>query len=160
MLIGGIAAPLAAWRVGVVRAAEIGLVAAGAYAVVAQLTFDHGVVVDVTGPLTACVAGTAGMLAAGYSTASADRSVLGWAVRRRTEQLRDAQFEITTRLAQAAESRDGDTGAHIHRIGYLCERLALQIGLSVRTEGPGHPARGSYLRDLRRVQRPWIEAAV
>jgi CHASE2 domain-containing sensor protein len=129
VLIGAIVAPLAALRLGVVRAAVVGLVTAGAYAVLAQLSFDHGTVVDVTGPLAACVLGTAGMLSAGYSTASSDRSVLGWAVRRRTEQLRDAQFEIITRLAQAAESRDGDTGAHIHRIGYLCERLALQIGL-------------------------------
>jgi CHASE2 domain-containing sensor protein len=129
LILGAIAAPLAAVRLGVVRAAAISLAAAGAYAVAAQLSFDHGIVVDVTAPLAACVLGTAGMLAAGYSTASSDRSVLGWAVRRRTEQLRDAQFEIITRLAQAAESRDGDTGAHIHRIGYLCERLALHIGL-------------------------------
>jgi HD-GYP domain-containing protein (c-di-GMP phosphodiesterase class II) len=129
LLIGAIVAPLAALRLGVARAAGIGLVTAAAYAIVAQLTFDLGVVVDVTRPLAACVVGTAGMLTAGYSTASSDRSVLGWAVRRRTEQLRDAQFEIITRLAQAAESRDGDTGAHIHRIGHLCERLALQIGL-------------------------------
>ena len=56
--------------------------------------------------------------------------MLGWAVRRRTEQLRDAQLEIITRLAQAAESRDSDTGQHIDRIGYLCERLALEVGFS------------------------------
>jgi putative two-component system response regulator len=68
------------------------------------------------------------MLAASYSTASSDRRLLGWTVRRRTEQLRDAQLEIITRLAQAAESRDSDTGQHIHRIGYLCECLALQVG--------------------------------
>ena len=30
---------------------------------------------------------------------------------------------------QAAESRDGDTGDHINRIGDLCERLALEIGI-------------------------------
>jgi CHASE2 domain-containing sensor protein len=138
LLIGAIVAPLAALRISVVRAAGVGLAAAGVYAVVAQLAFAHGLVVGVTAPLAACILGTAGMLAASYSTASADRSVLGWAVRRRSEQLRDAQFEIITRLAQAAESRDGDTGAHIHRIGYLCERLALQIGLD--------PARASMLR--------------
>ena len=85
--------------------------------------------IAVTGPLIACALGTAGMLAASYVTASSESRVLGWAVRRRTEQLRDAQFEIVTRLAQAAESRDGDTGAHILRIGDLCERLALRIGL-------------------------------
>ena len=122
----------------VVRAAASGIIVAGAYGVVAQVAFEDGVVVSVTGPVLACVLGTAGMLAARYFTASSDRRVLRWAVRRRTEQLRDAQFEVITRLAQAAESRDGDTGAHIHRIGYLCERLALQIGMD--------PVRASMLR--------------
>ena len=78
------------------------------------------------------------MLAGAYFTASSDRRLLGWTVRRRTEQLRDAQFEVIARLAQAAESRDGDTGEHIHRIGFLCERLALQIGFD--------PARAYMLR--------------
>ena len=69
------------------------------------------------------------MLSASYFTASSDRRLLGWTVRRRTEQLRDAQIEVITRLVQAAESRDGDTGDHINRIGDLCERLALEIGI-------------------------------
>ncbi|MDX6600430.1 MAG: hypothetical protein QOE87_4317, partial [Gaiellales bacterium] len=138
VIIGALMAPLAALRLGVVKAAAISVVAAGGYAVTAQLTFGHGIVIAVTAPLVACGLGTAGMLAAAYFTASSDRRTLGWAVRRRTEQLRDAQFEIITRLAQAAESRDGDTGAHIHRMGYLCERLALQVGLD--------PARANMLR--------------
>ncbi len=138
VIIGALLAPLAALRLGVVKTGAIAVGAPCAYALVAQLTFNAGVVIAVTGPLVACGVGTAGMLAAAYFTASSDRRVLGWAVRRRTEQLRDAQFEIITRLAQAAESRDGDTGAHIHRIGYLCERLALQIGLD--------PVRANMLR--------------
>jgi putative two-component system response regulator len=74
------------------------------------------------------VLGTAGMLVVSYFVASSERRVLGWIAGRRTEQLRDAQLEIITRLVQAAESRDGDTGDHINRIGDLCERLALQLG--------------------------------
>ena len=128
VLIGALVAPLAAMRFGVYRAAGAGLAVGAAYAVVAQWAFTAGVVVDVTGPLAACGLGIANMFAARYFTANSDRSALGWAVRRRSEQLRDAQFEIISRLAQAAESRDGDTGAHIQRIGELCERLALQIG--------------------------------
>jgi CHASE2 domain-containing sensor protein len=128
VLLAALAAPLAAIRIGVVKAALAAIAGAGAYAVVAQLAFNAGIVVSVTAPLLACGLGTAGMLAASYSTASSDRRLLGWTVRRRTEQLRDAQIEIITRLAQAAESRDRDTGQHIHRIGYLCERLALEVG--------------------------------
>ena len=116
----------------------IAVAAAAAYAVAAQLAFNSGVVIAVAAPLVACGLGTAGMLAAPTSPPASDRRLLGWAVRRRTEQLRDAQFEVITRLAQAAESRDGDTGEHIHRIGFLCERLALQIGFD--------PARAYMLR--------------
>ena len=128
VLLAALAAPLAVTRIGVVKAALAAIAGAGAYAAAAQLAFNAGIVVSVASPLLACGLGTAGMLAASYSTASSERRVLGWTVRRRTEQLRDAQLEIITRLAQAAESRDSDTGQHIHRIGYLCERLALQVG--------------------------------
>jgi response regulator RpfG family c-di-GMP phosphodiesterase len=117
-------------RIGVLKAAFAAIAVGVAYAVAAQLAFNAGTVISVASPLLACGLGTAGMLAASYSTASSERSLLGWTVRRRTEQLRDAQLEIITRLAQAAESRDHDTGQHIHRIGYLCERLALEVGFA------------------------------
>jgi CHASE2 domain-containing sensor protein len=152
VIIGALVAPVSALRLGVVKAGAVAVVVAAAFAVVAKLSFDKGVVIAVTAPLVACGLGTAGMLAAGYFTASSDRRVLGWTVRRRTEQLRDAQFEIVTRLAQAAESRDGDTGAHIHRIGYLCERLALQIGLdAVRAHMLRH---ASALHDVGKIGIP------
>jgi hypothetical protein len=130
ILLAALAAPLMVVRIGVVKAALAALGGALAYAVAAQLAFNAGIVISVSSPLLACGLGTAGMLAASYSSASSERRVLGWTVRRRTEQLRDAQLEIITRLAQAAESRDSDTGQHIHRIGYLCERLALEVGFS------------------------------
>jgi CHASE2 domain-containing sensor protein len=129
ILLAALVAPLASLRLGVVWAALAAAITAAAYAVVAQLAFNSGLIVAVTPPLVALGLGTAGMIAANYVTASSERHVLGWTVRRRTEQLRDAQLEIITRLAQAAESRDSDTGQHIDRIGRLCERLALRIGL-------------------------------
>jgi CHASE2 domain-containing sensor protein len=138
ILVAALLAPLAALRLGLTRATMITVAAGAAYAVAAKLAFDAGVVVGLTGPLAACALGTAGMLAASYVAARSEGRVLGWAVRRRTEQLRDAQFEVIARLAQAAESRDGDTGEHIHRIGDLCERLALRVGFE--------PARAYMLR--------------
>ena len=41
-------------------------------------------------------------------------------MRERTAELREAQFEIVRRLAQAAESRDEETGQHIERISRMC----------------------------------------
>jgi response regulator RpfG family c-di-GMP phosphodiesterase len=51
-------------------------------------------------------------------------------VRERTAELRETQLEVVERLAKAAESRDNDTGEHIERMSGLCERLALEIGMS------------------------------
>jgi HD-GYP domain-containing protein (c-di-GMP phosphodiesterase class II) len=129
VLLAALVAPLAAWRLSVVKSALIVAATAGGYLALAQVAFDKGLVVVVTTPLLALTLGGASMLSASYFTASSDRRLLGWTVRRRTEQLRDAQMEVIARLVQAAESRDGDTGDHINRIGDLCERLALEIGI-------------------------------
>ena len=51
-------------------------------------------------------------------------------MRERTAELHDTQLEVVRRLARAAEWRDEDTGAHVERIGILCERLALAAGFS------------------------------
>ena len=45
--------------------------------------------------------------------------------RARTEELRQTQLEIVSRLGRAVESRDADTGAHIDRMAMLSQRLAL-----------------------------------
>jgi CHASE2 domain-containing sensor protein len=122
-------APFCAIRLRVVRAAVVAGAAGVGYLVAAQVAFDHGSILEVTSPLVALGLGTAGMAAVDYFRAMADRRLLGWTVRRRTEQLRDVQLEIVTRLAQAAESRDTDTGSHIERIGLLCERLGRRVGM-------------------------------
>lgn len=44
--------------------------------------------------------------------------------------LRSSQEETVIRLARAAESRDSDTGQHIHRMSRYCALLARRIGLS------------------------------
>jgi CHASE2 domain-containing sensor protein len=129
VVLAALAAPLAAWRLSVIKAGLLIVAAASAYAVHTPAAFDKGTVLDVTTPLLALTLGGASKLSASYFTANSERRLLGWTVRRRTEQLRDAQLEVITRLVQAAESRDGDTGDHINRIGDLCERLALEIGM-------------------------------
>jgi CHASE2 domain-containing sensor protein len=103
----------------------------------AQLLFGAGWIVDIVWPLGALLMGTTGTLAARYlAELSLRRRVtthneqLEQAVRERTEELRETQLEVVRRLAQAAESRDGDTGQHIERMSLLCERLALAIGMS------------------------------
>ena len=50
-------------------------------------------------------------------------------VRARTAELYETQLEVIHRLAQAAELRDDDTGAHIDRVGRICERVALKLGM-------------------------------
>ena len=58
---------------------------------------------------------------------------LGRMYRERNEALEEvsrAHHEALFRLALAAEYRDDDTGAHIVRMGFLAERLALRVGQS------------------------------
>jgi response regulator RpfG family c-di-GMP phosphodiesterase len=47
----------------------------------------------------------------------------------RTEELRETQLEIVSRLGRAVESRDADTGTHVDRTSALCHRLALAVGM-------------------------------
>jgi putative two-component system response regulator len=81
--------------------------------------------------------GTTGTVAGRYLAELGERrrvsiynELLERRVRERTEELRETQLEVVRRLALAAESRDGDTGAHIERMSRLCERLALATGWS------------------------------
>ena len=98
----------------------------------AQLVFGAGWMVDMVWPLAALIMGTTGTVAGRYLAELGERrrvsihnELLERRVRERTEELRDTQLEVVRRLALAAESRDGDTGAHIERMSRLCERLAL-----------------------------------
>ncbi len=117
------AAPLASSRVRVSLAALVGGGVLAAYLALAQLAFDSGTVLSISYPLAAWIVGTAGMVAGNYAAAAAERNAF-------SRQLAASQLELVHRLAQAVESRDSETGEHIHRIGVLCRRLALEIGWS------------------------------
>jgi CHASE2 domain-containing sensor protein len=125
----------------------------------AQLLFNAGWVADVVWPLAALVTGTTGTVAGRYLAELGERrrvvdhnEVLEQAVRERTEELRETQLEVVRRLAQAAESRDGDTGQHIERMSRLCERLARVAGLSpVEAELLRH---ASALHDIGKIGIP------
>jgi CHASE2 domain-containing sensor protein len=104
----------------------------------AQVAFGAGWLVAVVWPLAALLMGTTGTIAARYLAELGERrrvtvysELLERRVHERTEELRETQLEVVRRLAQAAESRDGDTGQHIERMSLLCERLAGEIGWSV-----------------------------
>lgn len=49
-----------------------------------------------------------------------------------TLELHDVKFEIITRLANATEHRDPETGMHILRMAYYCGELGLEIGMQPR----------------------------
>lgn len=52
-----------------------------------------------------------------------------------SEQLREAQSEILSRLAAAAEYRDDTTGRHIQRVGRLSARLSHRLGQDEKWTG-------------------------
>jgi putative two-component system response regulator len=51
-------------------------------------------------------------------------------IRERTLELEEAQHEILTRLALAAEYRDDQTGEHTRRVGHMAALLARELGLA------------------------------
>ncbi len=48
---------------------------------------------------------------------------------KRTEEIRETQFEIVQRLGAAGELRDNETGAHVKRMSHICRLLASKHGL-------------------------------
>ncbi|WP_345463489.1 tetratricopeptide repeat protein [Deinococcus carri] len=61
------------------------------------------------------------------------REVAEAEVRERTRSLEQAQLEIVTRLAVAAEYRDDTTGEHTWRVGQMAAAIAAQLGLPAET---------------------------
>jgi putative two-component system response regulator len=51
-------------------------------------------------------------------------------VRQKIQEVKEASKETIQRLVKAAEYRDDDTGTHISRIGFYCQRIAATLGLS------------------------------
>jgi CHASE2 domain-containing sensor protein len=138
-ILAGLATPLSCLTMRPARALVMGVGVAAAYAILAQLAFREGLILPVSYPLVALAIGTLGSLLVSYLAETWERelsdrygAVLEDTVRERTAELYDTQVELITRLAQAAELRDDDTGAHIDRVGRICERVALQLGMAPR----------------------------
>ena len=123
ILLGACLAPLASLRWRPLGSALVAVGAALAYLALAQVAFNTGTVLVVSYPLAGWAAGTIGMLAASYVGAFAERNAF-------SRRLQESQLELIQRLAQAVDSRDSETGEHVHRLGLLCRRLALHIGWS------------------------------
>ncbi len=124
-------------RIRVLRASLAALALALAYLVGTQIAFDAGAIVPVAAPLVAFLLSLAGAIVGSHAVESRARQEvskenedLERRVRDRTRELRDTQLEIVSRLGQAAELRDEDTGEHIARMSHLCHRLALRIGMA------------------------------
>ena len=155
----GAAVPLARLRLAPLRAALLGVPVALGFALLAQLLFNRGWIVEVMPPLTALVLGAVAMVAASYlverwerQLVSRQKDLLEELVRARTEEVRETQLEIIWRLSQMAESRDEDTGLHIERISALSQALALAIGMPpAEAETIGHAA---ALHDVGKIGVP------
>ena len=155
----GLLPALASLRLRALLAALLAPGAAVAWLVVAQVAFDHGHVLSVAAPLFALALGTVATIAAGYLAERKRRhrfaernEALEEAVHERTAELRETQLEIIHRLAAATESRDEETGLHLERIGLLCERVGLVLGLTAaEAETLRH---ASLLHDVGKIAVP------
>ena len=145
ILICGSIAPLASLRLRALGAALAALVVLAVYLVIAQLAFASGTVVAVSYPLAAWAAGMLGMLAGNYLGAFIERNAFA-------RSLQESHLELIHRLASAVESRDAETGEHVHRIGRVCEQLALAIGWDAeRAEMLRH---ASIMHDIGKIGIP------
>jgi CHASE2 domain-containing sensor protein len=137
IVLAAIATPLSCLTIRPGRALLMGLLFAAAYALLAQVAFNRDLIISFTYPMAALAGGTLGALLVSYLSESWERQLadrygaaLEDTVRARTAELLDTQLEVIHRLARAAELRDEDTGLHIERVGRICERVALAIGMS------------------------------
>jgi CHASE2 domain-containing sensor protein len=155
----GLLPAVASLRLRALLAALLAPGAAVAWLVIAQLAFDRGHVVAVAAPLFALALGTVATIATGYLAERRRRyrfamrnEALEEAVHERTAELRETQLEIIQRLAAATESRDEETGLHLERIGLLCERVGLRLGLTAtEAETLRH---ASLLHDVGKIAVP------
>jgi CHASE2 domain-containing sensor protein len=138
-MLAGLATPLSCLTIRPARALVMGAGLAVGYVILAQIAFQEGLILPLSYPLVALAIGTLGALLVSYLAETWERelsdrygAVLEDTVRERTAELYDTQVEVIRRLAQAAELRDDDAGAHIDRVGRICERVASQLGMPRR----------------------------
>ncbi|HVS86058.1 MAG TPA: HD domain-containing phosphohydrolase [Gaiellaceae bacterium] len=93
------------------------------------------------------------------------QALLEETVAQRTAELRGAYEEMLLRLGRAVESRDGDTGAHIERVGTYAQTIALALGLEpararlIGLAAPLHDLGKIAVRD-RLLYKPGVFTAV
>jgi response regulator RpfG family c-di-GMP phosphodiesterase len=128
--------PVLALRIRATLAALAAPAIGVAYLAIAQLAFDHGLVLPVAAPIGGLIVAAVATVAVSHLLETVRRQhvsemneVLEEEIRARTSELRATELEVIQRLGQAVESRDEETGDHIGRISELCHRLALAAGM-------------------------------
>jgi HD-GYP domain-containing protein (c-di-GMP phosphodiesterase class II) len=151
--------PLLSVRVRPVVAALAAPAAGLAYVALAQVAFEHGMIVTVAAPVLALALAAVATVAVSHMLETVERQrvaglndQLDLQVRARTQELRDTELEMIQRLGHAVESRDEETGDHIGRIGALSYRLALAAGL--RADEAELIQRASAMHDLGKIAIP------
>ena len=104
MLLAAVFGPLLSLRVRLAVWAAAVVVLAGGYALLAQLAFDHGLIIPVMGPLAAWGTAAVGSLLASYLAANVYGKVLEREVRRRTEELQATQRELVVARDDALDA--------------------------------------------------------
>ena len=130
-----------------------------AWLITVQFSFESGLILPVSYPLLALLLGTVTSTTSAFVLEREERrrtalysEQLEDEVSARTEELRQTQLEVASRLARAVESRDADTGMHVDRMSALSHRLALALGLPpAEAELLGHAA---VLHDVGKVGIP------
>jgi response regulator RpfG family c-di-GMP phosphodiesterase len=137
ILLAGLAPALATLRSRAVHAALLAPLLALAWIAGVQLAFQAGIVLPLTYPLLALLLSTMTAMTSALVHERGERrrtaqynERLEREVSARTDQLRETQREIVSRLGRAVESRDADTGVHLDRMSTLSHRLALAAGMS------------------------------
>jgi signal transduction histidine kinase/ActR/RegA family two-component response regulator len=104
VLLAAVFSPLVSLRARMLvwAAAVVGL--AGAYALLAQIAFDHGLIIAVMNPLAAWGTAAVGSLVASYLAANLYGRVLEREVLRRTEELHESQLEVVRARDEALEA--------------------------------------------------------
>ena len=135
ILAAGLTPALAARRGRALRAALVALGLALGWLLAVQAAFGQGLILPVSYPMMALLLGTLSAITTAYVAERDERrraalygARLETEVSARTDQLRQTQLEIVSRLGRAVESRDVGTGAHVARMSTLSHRLALAIG--------------------------------
>jgi len=128
--------PLLALRIRAILAALAAPVLGVAYLAIAELAFEHGIVLAVVAPLVGLTLAAVATVAVSHLLETLERQqmaelneLLEEEVRLRTSELRATELEVIQRLGHAVESRDEETGDHIGRMSELCQRLALAAGM-------------------------------